>query len=194
MPWLPAVVNLRFALYSIRSHENPWIPATRFRGHTSREGRRGCPARCTGRYDSVVLVEPRPKTGSPVGGAPSVMCNCQDFDAPFRLSVLKFRDSKCLNQAMDSRFRGNDVISARRVAFRLVVIPAKAGIHFGQRIPKLESAENGERKSLHAYSSDLRVIIDPVAMRAGAYLVHTCCSTCSNSAGYLAPSPAFRAS
>ena len=30
---------------------------------------------------------------------------------------------------MDSRFRGNDVISARRVAFRLAVIPAKAGIH-----------------------------------------------------------------
>ena len=51
---------------------------------------------------------------------------------------LKFRDSKCLNQVMDSRFRGNDVISARRVAFRLAVIPAKAGIHFGRRIPKLE--------------------------------------------------------
>jgi len=30
---------------------------------------------------------------------------------------------------MDSRFRGNDVISARRVAFSLAVIPAKAGIH-----------------------------------------------------------------
>ena len=48
-----------------------------------------------------------------------------------------------LNQAMDSRFRGNDVISARHVTFRLAVIPAKlvpakAGIHFGQRIPKLE--------------------------------------------------------
>ena len=28
---------------------------------------------------------------------------------------------------MDSRFRGNDVISARHVTFRLVVIPAKAG-------------------------------------------------------------------
>ena len=39
---------------------------------------------------------------------------------------------------MDSRFRGNDVISARHVAFRLAVIPAKAGIHFGQRIQKLE--------------------------------------------------------
>ena len=39
---------------------------------------------------------------------------------------LKFRDSLT---EMDSRFRGNDVISARRVAFRLVVIPAKAGIH-----------------------------------------------------------------
>ena len=47
-----------------------------------------------------------------------MMCNCQDLDAPFRLSV-----------------------------------------------------ENGERKSLHAYSSDVRVIIDPVAMRAGAYLL-----------------------
>ena len=50
-----------------------------------------------------------------------------------------------LNQAMDSRFlpafarmTGNDVISARRVIFTLAVIPAKAGIHFGQRIPKLE--------------------------------------------------------
>ena len=39
---------------------------------------------------------------------------------------LKFRDSLT---EMDSRFRGNDVISARRVAFRLAVIPAKAGIH-----------------------------------------------------------------
>ena len=38
----------------------------------------------------------------------------------------KFRDSLT---EMDSRFRGNDVISARRVAFRLAVIPAKAGIH-----------------------------------------------------------------
>ena len=37
---------------------------------------------------------------------------------------LKYRDSKCLNQAMDSRFRGNDVISVRRIAFRLAVIPA----------------------------------------------------------------------
>ena len=35
---------------------------------------------------------------------------------------------KWVRQA-DSRFRGNDVISARRVAFRLAVIPAKAGIH-----------------------------------------------------------------
>ena len=41
-------------------------------------------------------------------------------------------------QAMDSRFRGNGVISARRATFTLAVIPAKAGIHFGQRIPKLE--------------------------------------------------------
>ena len=55
---------------------------------------------------------------------------------------LEFRDSKCLKQAMDSRFRGNDVISARRVAFRPAVIPAKAGIHFGQRIPKLEFDED----------------------------------------------------
>ena len=55
---------------------------------------------------------------------------------------LEFRDSRCLKQAMDSRFRGNDVISARRVAFRLAVIPAKAGIHFGQRIPKLEFDED----------------------------------------------------
>ncbi len=37
--------------------------------------------------------------------------------------MLKFRDSLT---EMDSRFRGNDVISARRVAFRLAVIPAKA--------------------------------------------------------------------
>jgi len=55
---------------------------------------------------------------------------------------LKFRDSKCLKQAMDSRFHGNDVISARRVVFRPAVIPAKAGIHFGQRIPKLEFDED----------------------------------------------------
>ena len=53
-------------------------------------------------------------------------------------SSFKFRDSKCLNQAMDSRFRGNDVISARHVTFTLAVIPAKAGIHFGQRTPKFE--------------------------------------------------------
>ena len=51
---------------------------------------------------------------------------------------LKFRDSLA---EMDSRFRGNDVIPARRVtfpltaiparhvAFPLTVIPAKAGIH-----------------------------------------------------------------
>ena len=46
---------------------------------------------------------------------------------------------------MDSRSRGNDVISARHVIFTLAVIPAKlvsakagTGIHFGQRIPKLE--------------------------------------------------------
>ena len=50
-----------------------------------------------------------------------------------------------LNQAMDSRFRGDDVISARHVTFTLAVavrpsFPRKrvAGIHFGQRIPKLE--------------------------------------------------------
>ena len=39
---------------------------------------------------------------------------------------FKFRDSPT---EMDSRFRGNDVISARHVTFRLAVIPAKAGIH-----------------------------------------------------------------
>ena len=62
-----------------------------------------------------------------------------------------------LNQATGSRFRGNDVISARRFTFTLIVIPrhlresgagihfnrpvipAKAGIHFDQRIPTLES-------------------------------------------------------
>ena len=43
---------------------------------------------------------------------------------------LKFRDSLT---EMDSRFRGNDVISARRFTFTLVVIPAKAGIHFDSR-------------------------------------------------------------
>ena len=51
---------------------------------------------------------------------------------------VKFRDSRYLNQAMDSRLRGNEVISARRVAFSLAVIPAQAEIHFGQRISKLE--------------------------------------------------------
>ena len=39
---------------------------------------------------------------------------------------LKFRDSLT---EMDSRFHGNDVVSARHVAFTLAVIPAKAGIH-----------------------------------------------------------------
>ena len=49
-----------------------------------------------------------------------------------------------LNQAMDSRFRGNDVIRARYVTLAttvipaIAVIPAEAGIHYGQRIPKLE--------------------------------------------------------
>ena len=70
-------------------------------------------------------------------------------------SSFGIRDA--LNQAMDSRFRGNDVTSARRFIFTLPVIsrhpresgagihfngpviPAKAGIHFGQRIPKFES-------------------------------------------------------
>ena len=33
------------------------------------------------------------------------------------------------------------------------------------------SMENGEREPLHAYSSNIRVEIDPVAMRAGAYLL-----------------------
>jgi len=42
------------------------------------------------------------------------------------LSNLECRDPKCLHQAMDPRFRWKDVI------------PAKAGIHFGQRIPKFE--------------------------------------------------------
>ena len=53
------------------------------------------------------------------GGAPRIA----DLDPSCH---LKFRDSLT---EMDSRFRGNDVISARRVAFRLAVIPAKAGIH-----------------------------------------------------------------
>ena len=39
---------------------------------------------------------------------------------------LKFRDSLT---EMDSRLRGNDVISARHVTFTMTVIPAKAGIH-----------------------------------------------------------------
>ena len=46
--------------------------------------------------------------------------------ATWPTSKLEFRDSLT---EMDSRFRGNDVISARRVAFRLAVIPAEAGIH-----------------------------------------------------------------
>ena len=50
---------------------------------------------------------------------------------PAGIMPLEFRDSLT---EMDSRFRGNDVISARCVAFRLAVIPAKlvpakAGIH-----------------------------------------------------------------
>ena len=70
---------------------------------------------------------------------------------------LSFGIQNALNQAMDSRFRGNDVISARLFAFALAVIsrhpresgagihfnrpviPAKAGIHFGRRIPEFES-------------------------------------------------------
>ena len=51
---------------------------------------------------------------------------CKGSRRDFGGKLLKFRDSLT---EMDSRFRGNDVISARRVAFRLVVIPAKAGIH-----------------------------------------------------------------
>ena len=49
--------------------------------------------------------------------------------------ALKFRDSLTeMDEPPATRFRGhklrgNDVISARRVAFRLAVIPAKAGIH-----------------------------------------------------------------
>ena len=49
-----------------------------------------------------------------------------------------------MHQAMDSRLRGNDVIRARYAALTKTVIstmsfiPAEAGIHYGQRIPKLE--------------------------------------------------------
>ena len=50
-----------------------------------------------------------------------------------------------LNRAMDSRFLGNDVISERHVTFTLTVIPAKAGIHFDQRIPKLEMRDTPGR-------------------------------------------------
>ena len=64
---------------------------------------------------------------------------CRPADRrPSGLSYSNFGIQSTLNQAMDSRFRGNDVISARHVTFALAVIPAKAGIHFGQRIPKLE--------------------------------------------------------
>ena len=51
---------------------------------------------------------------------------------------------------MDSRFRGNDVIRVRYVTLTttvipaMVVIPAEAGIHYGQRIPKLELHDGSE--------------------------------------------------
>ena len=84
---------------------------------------------------------------------------------------LSFGIHDALNQAMDSRFRGNDVIIEREPSLpptttvipavsvtrllhkskdpllprsneerapRRNVIPAEAGIHYGQRIPKLE--------------------------------------------------------
>ena len=90
-------------------------------------------------------VRDRTKSGHPPPPAPKLPCRetCAAATRPTVSCELKFRDSKCLNQAMDSRFRGNDVISARRVAFRLAVIPAKAGIHFGRRIPKLELRDTG---------------------------------------------------
>ena len=90
-------------------------------------------------------VRDRTKSGHPPPPAPKLRCRetCAAATRPTVSCELKFRDSKCLNQAMDSRFRGNDVISARRVAFRLAVIPAKAGIHFGRRIPKLELRDAG---------------------------------------------------
>ena len=50
-----------------------------------------------------------------------------------------------LNQVMDSRFRGNDGYAGNDsrlesdVSRSNDVIPAKAGIHQGQRIPKLET-------------------------------------------------------
>ena len=90
-------------------------------------------------------VRDRTKSGHPPPPAPKLPCRetCAAATRPTVSCELKFRDSKCLNQAMDSRFRGNDVISARRVAFRLAVIPAKAGIHFGRRIPKLELRDAG---------------------------------------------------
>ena len=45
---------------------------------------------------------------------------------------------------MDPRFRGNDVIRVGYVTLTttvipaIAVIPAEAGIHYGQRIPELE--------------------------------------------------------
>ena len=33
---------------------------------------------------------------------------------------------------MDSRFRGNDVIQVRYITLTTTVIPAEAGIHYGQ--------------------------------------------------------------
>ena len=90
-------------------------------------------------------VRDRTKSGHPPPPAPKLpfVETCAAATRPTVSCELKFRDSKCLNQAMDSRFRGNDVISAGRVVFRLAVIPAKAGIHFGRRIPKLELRDAG---------------------------------------------------
>ena len=55
----------------------------------------------------------------------------RDARVPRRPKVHDVRagETPALPQCMDSRFRGNDVISARRIAFRLAVIPAEAGIH-----------------------------------------------------------------
>ena len=81
-----------------------------------RVGRSGCR-----RFVEEEAVRAGAATNAAANAGPDAGCGCRGAAWD-----LKFRDSLT---EMDSRFRGNDVISARRFAFRLAVIPAKAGIH-----------------------------------------------------------------
>ena len=47
-------------------------------------------------------------------------------------------DSRFRGNDREDRFRGNDGRGESDVSHSNAVIPAEAGIHYGQRIPKLE--------------------------------------------------------